>query len=65
MALKKSLKKGLLVRALEDGVLKAVELSAAGFIVGLEPRVILLSSAAVFAGSLAYKMLTLRVKENQ
>jgi len=56
--------KWLLLKALEDGVMKAVELSAAGVVVGLEPSVILLSSAAVFAGSFTYKLLSAKMKEN-
>jgi hypothetical protein len=64
MAQKNIRKKGLLLRALEDGMLKAIELSAAGIVIGLEPQVILVSSTAVFAGSLAYKAVMLKVSEN-
>lgn len=52
------------MRALEDGVMKAVELSAAGALVGMTPQVILVSSTAVFAGSLVYKAVMLKVSEN-
>ena len=56
MALKKNSKKGLLVKALEDGVLKAVELSAVGAAIGLSLEEIAIASAAVFMGSLAFKI---------
>lgn len=63
MVLKDQKKKGLLTQALEDGFKKAVEMCLLTIAVGLPPQVILLSSLAVFTGSLTFKAMILRVKK--
>lgn len=61
----KEREKGLFMEALEDGAKKAVEMSVVVFATGYPPKVILLASAAVFAGSFAFKAVKFRISERR
>ncbi len=49
--------KCLVVQALEDGVKKSVEMAVVVAVIGYPATLIFLASAAVFAGSLIFKIL--------
>jgi len=58
-------KKGLFIQALEDGVKKAVELSATGTILGFSVEIVIVSSVAVFFGSFMFKTVRFKISEGR
>jgi hypothetical protein len=61
---KKINKKRLFVKALEDGLKKAVELAVIGFTIGISAKLLSLTVLAVFGGSIIAKVIKLTVLEN-
>ena len=53
----KQVKTGIIAQALEDGLKKAIELFAVGTVLGISMETLLVSSGAVFVGSLIIKSL--------
>ena len=61
----KTRKKGLFIQALEDGVKKAVEMSAVTLAIGYSPQIIILASVAVFFGSFTFKTVRFKISERR